>query len=104
MRKRAAKIISVTSVRRALDEDIKGRSQRYLFSMIVRTIFFILVIIVPSWPLKIVFGIFAVIIPAVAVLVANAGREKGPAPIRVEQHGAIERYEGPTLGEGEFLR
>lgn len=104
MWKRAAKIISVTSVRRALDEDIRGRSRRYLFSMIVRTVCFILVIIVPSWPIKIALAILAVVIPAVAVLVANAGREKGPAPIVVEERGAIELHRSPLLGEGEFLR
>ena len=64
MRKRAAKIVSVTSVRRALEEDIKGRSRRYLFSMIVRMVCFILFLIIPSWPVRIVLAAAAVIIPA----------------------------------------
>ena len=105
MRKKAAKIVSVTSVRRALNEDIQGRSRRYLISMIFRLFCFVLVLIIPSWPVRIALGIFAVVIPAVAVLVANAGREKGPAPTVVEQKGQIDVYRPSSLlGEGEFLR
>lgn len=105
MRKKVATIVSVTSVRRALNEDIEDRSRRYLFSMIVRIICFILVLIIPSWPARIVLGIVAVVIPAIAVLVANAGREKGPAPTIVEETDQlIVRSPRPALGEGEFLR
>lgn len=105
MRKKAAKIVSVTSVRRALDEDIEDRSRRYLLSMIFRIICFFLVLIIPSWPARIALGIFAVVIPAVAVLVANAGREKGHAPTVVEKSGEVGVYRPSTmLGEGEFLR
>lgn len=108
MGKKAAKIISVTSVRRALSEDIQGRSRRYLFSMIVRIVCFILMLIIPSWPARIGLAAFAVVIPAVAVLVANAGREKGPAPTIVHESGQLDATRidprRPALGEGEFLR
>lgn len=104
MRKKAANIVSVTSVRRALTEDIEGRSRRYMFSMIVRIICFVLMLIIPSWPIRIALAIGAVIIPAVAVLVANAGREKGDAPTVVEESGQLEIYRPTSLGHGEFLR
>lgn len=106
MRKKAAKIVSVTSVRRALNEDIAGRSRRYLVSMIFRLICFALVLAIPSWPIRIALGFCAVIIPAIAVLVANAGREKGPAPTVVTKQGEIDvsRPASTLLGEGEFLR
>jgi len=105
MGKRAAKIVSVTSVRRALDEDIQGRSRRYLVSMVFRLICFVLVLVIPNWPIRIVLGICAVVIPAIAVLVANAGRERGPAPTIVENHGELTTYsETHHLNQGEFLR
>lgn len=105
MGKRASKIVSVTSVRRALNEDIEGRSRRYLVSMIFRIICFILVLIIPNWPARIILGLCAVIIPAIAVLVANAGRERGPSPRLVENHGELTTYEATHhLNEGEFFR
>ena len=86
MKKKAADIVSVTSVRRALSEDIEARTRRYLFSMGVRIICFFLMLIVPSWPAKIACALAAAVIPAIAVLVANAGVERGEAPTAASGH------------------
>lgn len=65
---------SITSVRRALSEDIDARMRRYAFSMTVRTACILAAIVVPSpWQWVCLAG--AVVIPLIAVLVANAGRE-----------------------------
>ncbi len=59
MRKRAQQVTSVTSVRRALSEDIEARTRRYLFSMGVRIACFFAMLVVPGWPAKIAFAIGA---------------------------------------------
>ncbi len=65
---------AITSVQRALSEDVDGRLRRYAFSMIVRTVCVIIAILAPApWNWVSLAG--AVVIPIVAVLVANAGRE-----------------------------
>ncbi len=72
-------VYSITSAKRALSEDLEARNKRYLFSMIIRTIFFVLMIFSPS-PWRWIFAAGAIVIPYIAVTVANAGRESGPAP------------------------
>lgn len=64
----------ITSVRRALSEDVDARLRRYAFSMGVRTVFLVVAILAPS-PWSWISLAAAVVIPVVAVLVANAGRE-----------------------------
>lgn len=81
---------SITSVRRALSEDVHDRAVRYLFSMGLRTALILLIVVVPG-PWKWVCAIGAIILPGIAVLVANAGRERpeesaaiadaGPGPL-----------------------
>lgn len=109
MRKKANEVVSITSVRRALSEDVEARSRRYLFSMIVRMICLVAMLIVPNWPARVALACGAVVIPAIAVLVANAGREK-PAPPRTVDAGPsnLPAIGAPTprftIGEGEYLR
>lgn len=71
---KAQQVISITSARRALSEDVDDRNMRYLFSMTIRTICVIAAAIVPGW-WKWVFAAGAIVLPMLAVLMANAGRE-----------------------------
>ena len=73
---------SVSNVGQSLSKDQSSRARKYFISMMIRTLCFILAVILPSpyrW-----FAIFgAVTLPYVAVIVANAGREniKGRAAV-----------------------
>ncbi len=66
--------ISITSAQPSLSEDQSGRARRYFISMMVRTACFILTVILPS-PYRWVALSGALLLPYVAVIVANAGRE-----------------------------
>jgi hypothetical protein len=67
-------VYDVTSAPKALSNDLSSRQKRYFISMMIRTLCFILTVILPSpfrW-----FALFgAVTLPYVAVVIANAGRE-----------------------------
>lgn len=80
---------TITGVRRSLTEDIRSRQTRYLVSMAVRTICFVLAIVTTGW-LRAIFFAAAIVLPYVAVVVANAGRDTAepvpeiPAPAQRE--------------------
>jgi hypothetical protein len=67
-------VYDVTSAPKALSNDLYSRQRRYFFSMMIRTLCFILTVILPSpWRWFALFG--AVTLPYIAVVIANAGRE-----------------------------
>ena len=71
----------ITAARPSLSEDIRSRQTRYLVSMSVRTVCFVLAI-VTSGPLRWIFFAGAVVLPYVAVVLANAGGETAePIPL-----------------------
>lgn len=74
MSSRPGDVQKITGARRGLSADIKARQTRYLLSMGVRTACFLLAI-VTSGPLRWVLFAAAVILPYLAVVVANGGRE-----------------------------
>jgi hypothetical protein len=78
-RARGSQVQAITSAPRALAEDVHDRTVRYLISMGIRTACFLLLLVVPG-PWKWVCVVGAVVLPLVAVLVANAGRERSEAP------------------------
>ena len=65
---------SITSVQSGLSADQSARQRRYFISMMIRTICFILTVVLPS-PYRWIALTGAVTLPYVAVLAANAGRE-----------------------------
>jgi len=65
---------SVSDVGQSLSKDQSSRAKRYFISMMVRTLCFILAVITPS-PFRWFALLGAVLLPYVAVVVANAGRE-----------------------------
>jgi len=76
MEKPDKKIItaSVSDVGQSLSKDQSSRAKRYFISMMVRTLCFILAVITPS-PFRWIALLGAVLLPYVAVVLANAGRE-----------------------------
>ena len=59
----------------SLSQDQRGRESRYLWSMGIRTVCFIGAVIAPSpWRWLLVVG--ALVLPYIAVVIANAGRER----------------------------
>ena len=67
-------VFDITSATKGLSADQAARQKRYFISMMVRTLCFILTVILPS-PFRWFALIGAVFLPYIAVVVANAGRE-----------------------------
>lgn len=65
---------TITSAPKSLKSDLAGRQRRYLISMIIRTICFLLTVALPS-PYRWFALAGATFLPYVAVVIANAGRE-----------------------------
>ena len=69
-------VYSITSAAVPLSNDQKGRETRYLWSMSLRTVCFVLGVVTEGlW--RWIFMSGAVFLPYFAVIIANAGRERG---------------------------
>lgn len=64
----------ITSAPKRLSTDLAARQRRYLFSMIIRTLCFLLAVALPS-PYRWFALAGAMVLPYIAVVIANAGRE-----------------------------
>jgi hypothetical protein len=62
---------SVTSAPEARTEDQARRLKQYLFTMTLRTVCFVLLVVVDAW-YRWIFAVGAVFLPFVAVVAANA--------------------------------
>ncbi|GAA4798192.1 DUF3099 domain-containing protein [Streptomyces ziwulingensis] len=73
-------VFRITGARTGLEEDVRGRQRRYIISMSVRTLSVILA--ATLWNVErhvaIVALVLGVVLPYVAVVIANAGRENAP--------------------------
>ena len=67
-------VASITTAQTGLINDQSSRQKRYFISMMVRTACFILAVALPS-PYRWIALFGAVVLPYIAVLFANAGRE-----------------------------
>ncbi|MER7700224.1 MULTISPECIES: DUF3099 domain-containing protein [unclassified Streptomyces] len=99
LRKNAdTEVFRITGARQGLADDVRGRQRRYVISMSVRTVSVVLSAVL--WNVErhvaIVALVLGVLLPYVAVVIANAGRENAtslpttfvPMPMR------------PALGAG----
>lgn len=67
-------VYTITEAQRPLSVEQVGRTRRYLISMGIRTVCFVAAIFTPGWPRwALIAG--AIVLPYLAVVVANAGRE-----------------------------
>jgi len=74
MKRVKKEIQSITTAQSGLTLDQSARQRRYFISMMIRTICFILTVVLPS-PYRWIALIGAVTLPYIAVIAANAGRE-----------------------------
>ena len=76
-----AQVFRITGARTGLHDDVRGRQRRYVISMSVRTVAVILA--ASLWNVEryvaIVALVLGAVLPYIAVVVANAGRERAPS-------------------------
>ncbi len=96
-------VFRITGARQGLADDVRGRQRRYIISMTVRTLSVIAAAVL--WNVErhvaIVALALGILLPYIAVVIANAGRESAPslpstfvpAPVRPAL-GATEAAEG----------
>jgi hypothetical protein len=70
----AAPAIRITTARKSVADDQAGRVRGYVISMTIRLICFLLAVVTTGW-LRWTFVAGALIIPYIAVVFANGGRE-----------------------------
>ena len=90
--------VSITSAKVSHSDDLRRRQMRYLFSMGVRTVCFVLAIVTDG-PLRWSLVAAAVFLPYVAVVLANATDRRtvtGPAPVTAPDVPALEPGDTPT--------
>lgn len=69
----------ITAVAEPLAVDLARRSRRYLIQMSIRVVCFLAAVVVDHWS-RWVLLLAAVVLPYVAVVLANAGRERSTDP------------------------
>ncbi|MCA1222259.1 DUF3099 domain-containing protein [Streptomyces sp. 8L] len=74
-------VFRITGARTGLQEDVRGRQRRYVISMGIRTIAVILTVVLWDVERPVAFATLVVgmLLPYVAVVIANAGRENAPS-------------------------
>lgn len=82
MRKQSGtEVFRITGARQGLADDVRGRQRRYIISMSVRTV--AVVLAATLWNVErhvaVVALALGVLLPYVAVVIANAGRENAPS-------------------------
>lgn len=74
-------VFRITGARQGLAEDVRGRQRRYVISMSVRTVSWILAAVL--WNVErhvaIVALVLGILLPYISVVIANAGRENAPS-------------------------
>lgn len=82
VRKRSGtEVFRITGARQGLADDVRGRQRRYIISMSVRTVSVVLA--ATLWNVErhvaVVALALGVLLPYIAVVIANAGRENAPS-------------------------
>lgn len=91
--------VRITTAPASRSDDISGRQRRYVISMTIRTLAFIAAVAVgPGW-LRWVLIAAALVLPYVAVVLANAGNQRSDGFTLPEDHHGYE-LEGPAPGHG----
>ena len=76
---RPAAPVRITTAAGPLSDDIAARSRRYLIQMGIRIACFLGAVLIDHWT-RWVLLVGAVVLPYVAVVLANAGRERSAEP------------------------
>ncbi|MCA6095397.1 DUF3099 domain-containing protein [Streptomyces sp. SCA3-4] len=74
-------VFRITGARQGLAEDVRGRQRRYVISMGIRTLSVVLTVILWNIERYVAIGtlVLGALLPYVAVVIANAGRENAPS-------------------------
>src|SRR5690348_7881004 len=81
-------VYQISDAPKPLSQDIRSRESKYLLAMGIRIVAFLLIVVLPiAWPWKLGLAALALLLPYVAVVYANGGRE----PSR----GQAEWYQDP---------
>lgn len=72
---------SATALRDSPLADRRKRMRKYTITMSVRTLCLIALVVVPDW-WRYVFGVGAVVLPYIAVVLANVGSSGAAEPVR----------------------
>ncbi len=93
--------MSITDAPVAHSQDVRARQTRYLLSMLVRTVCFVLAVFA-SGPLRWVLIAGALFLPYIAVVFANAGSRRAPqnTAFTPEAFGALEAGAAPPPEPG----
>ncbi len=75
-----AEVASITTAAASLSDDVARRTRRYLTQMSIRVVCFLGAVLVDHWSRWLLL-VGAVVLPYVAVLLANAGGEPHPAAV-----------------------
>lgn len=77
---RGSQVFRITGARAGLQDDVRARQRRYVISMAIRTVSVILAVVL--WQVErymaVVALVLGTVLPYVAVVIANAGRENAP--------------------------
>ncbi|WP_431045089.1 DUF3099 domain-containing protein [Streptomyces sp. P1-3] len=100
MRKRnSTEVFRITGARRGLADDVRSRQRRYVISMTIRTISVVLAAVLWNVERHVAFVALALglLLPYIAVVIANAGRENAPSL----PNSFVTPPTRPMLGPGE---
>jgi hypothetical protein len=105
MRKQGGpEVFQITGARTGLTQDVAGRQRRYIISMSIRTVSVILTVVLWDVERVLAWGmlVIGVLLPYVAVVFANAGRENAPSlPSSFVLPQARPMLEAPDFSEPE---
>ena len=73
--RRREPVYQISGARRGIREDVDSRARRYLVSMGIRTVCFVLAVVTDGW-LRWTFVVLALVLPYLSVVFANGGRER----------------------------
>jgi len=95
-------VVSITSAAPSLTDDVARRTRRYLIQMSIRVVCFFGAVLVDHWTRWLLL-LGAVVLPYVAVILANAGGERAPAPLVGPEPAALppapsDPAAGPRMG------
>lgn len=71
--------VRITAVAAPLSDDVSARARRYLVQMTIRVVCFLGAVVIDHWTRWVLLA-GAVVLPYVAVVLANAGRERRSDP------------------------
>lgn len=112
-----AQVFRITGARQGLADDVRGRQRRYVISMSIRTVSVVLA--ATLWnvarPVAVVALVLGAVLPYIAVVVANAGRENAPSlpstfvtvplrPMLTPPSAEAARRPGDTENTGDFAK